>query len=90
MYRAETIDRGRRERLHRRLVAHVGTNRDRLHSARADALRGNVERALVDVGKHDVHPGRREAFRQRQPDPTRCTRDNRDLARFELHLDLPF
>ena len=63
---AEAFDRGRGERLHRRLVAHVGANRERVHAARADLLGGRRETRVVDVGEHHVHPRRREPLRQRQ------------------------
>ena len=80
---------GRRERLHRRLVAHVGADGERVDAARADLLGGGREPGLVDVGEHHVHTRRREPIRQREPDPARRARDDRDLARLELHLLLP-
>ena len=71
------------ERLHRKVVAHVGRKDQHARAAGRDAGElgfGFLEMILVDAADRDVSALLQECRRNRAPDAARSARDDRDLA----------
>ncbi len=86
---AEAVDHLVGEGEHLCLLADVDLHREGLHVGLTDLSHGDVERVLLDVGKHDRHALGREPGAQRPPDPAGGTCHDRDLALPELHAAPP-
>ena len=89
MHGAVRVERGVPQRLHRRVVGHVGDHAHDLEAVGFELFDRRLQRRLLDVGQHHLHALAAEAFAHRSPDTTRAAGDDRDSPRERVHQSSP-